>query len=77
MEGCTKLANKMETKAQQFIAKEFKRRTDLINDENFRIKCIEVAKQMGITAKEWNESKGVIILHLANEVCGLENKLHR
>ena len=48
-----------------------------VADENFRIKCIEVAKQMGITAKEWNESKGVIILHLANEVCGLENKLNR
>ena len=66
---------KMEV--EQFIKDEFKRRTDLINDENFRIKCIEVAKQMGITAKEWNKSKGVIILHLANEVCGLENKLNR
>ena len=55
MEGCSKLA-KM-TNAEQFIKDEFKRRTDLINDENFRIKCIEVAKQMGITAKEWNESK--------------------
>ena len=75
--GLLKLAKMTNLKAQQFIQDEFKRRTDLVNDENFRIKCIEVAKQMGINAKEWNESKGVIILHLANEVCGLENKLNR
>jgi hypothetical protein len=56
------------------IQTEMKRREDLVNDLSFRTKCAEMAKQIGITAKEWNENKMFIIMTWANEYCGFENK---
>ena len=57
------------------IESEFKRREDLINSESFRLKAIEICKQMGITAQEWNENKAGILMYLANEACAIQNKL--
>jgi hypothetical protein len=57
----------------QFIQDEFNRRTDLINDENFINISIEMAKEFGITAKEWNENTFAILALFANEVCALQN----
>ncbi len=58
----------------QFIQDEFNRRTDLINDQNFINISIEMAKEFGITAKEWNENTFAILALFANEVCALQNK---
>jgi hypothetical protein len=69
-----KLAKMTNLKAQQFIQDEFKRRTDLINDQNFINISIEMAKEFGITAKEWNENTFAILALFANEVCALQNK---
>ena len=52
----------------QFIQDEFNRRTDLINDQNFINISIEMAKEFGITAKEWNENTFAILALFANEV---------
>jgi hypothetical protein len=57
----------------QFIQDEFNRRTDLINDQNFINISIEMAKEFGITAKEWNENTFAILALFANEVCALQN----
>ena len=61
-------------KATEFIQKEMQRRLDLINDEQFRIKSGEMAKQLGITAKEWNDNKPALLMYFANEFCKLENR---
>ena len=34
---------------------------ELINSVEFRTNCANIAKQVGITPKEWNENKGMII----------------
>lgn len=60
---------------QVTIETEMKRRTDLIESESFRKTAIEICKQIGITAKEWNENKAGILMMLANEYCGIENQL--
>jgi hypothetical protein len=65
----------MTTAAQDFINAEMKRRTDLVESEEFRTKCVEVAKKLGITPKEWNENKAAILLFMANEYCKIENTL--
>ena len=65
----------MTTAAQDFINAEMKRRTDLVESEEFRNKCVEVAKKLGITPKEWNENKAAILLFMANEYCKIENTL--
>ena len=62
--------------ATEFIQKEYKRRTDLIEDVKFREMCIELAKKLGITADEWNENKATLLLYFANECCAIENKLN-
>jgi len=56
------------------IESETKRRTDLVNDENFRIKCSKIAKDIGISAEEWNSNRVVICLMLANQFCEIENR---
>ncbi len=60
--------------AQDFITSEFARRTDLIDDVNFRKICVRMAKALGITAQEWNENKAMLMLFFANEYCAIENK---
>lgn len=58
----------------EIIKAEYKRRTDLVNDVNFRKQCVKMAKALGITAEEWNKEKVHIMLLFANKVCELENK---
>jgi len=40
----------------------------LINCPKFRAVCVEVAKKVGITAKEWNENKINILYMFATQV---------
>lgn len=58
----------------QIIKAEYKRRTDLVNDVNFRKQCVKMAKALGITSEEWNKDKVHIMLIFANKVCQLENQ---
>jgi hypothetical protein len=58
------------------IQSEIKRRTDLIENEDFRKLCIKAAKELGITAKEWNENKAMLLFFFANQMCGIENKMN-
>ena len=64
-----------EAQAQEWIKAQWKRRTDLIESEEFRLNCIEVMKKMGISAKEWNENMAGLLMFMANEVCGMEDKM--
>ena len=57
------------------VETEMKRRTDLINDKSFVQDCIEISKELGITAEEWNNNRAMILLFMANEYCSIENKL--
>lgn len=59
------------------INQELKRREELVMDENFRKKCIEFCKEIGITAKEWNENKMAICLMIANRFCKFEDELKK
>jgi hypothetical protein len=59
---------------QEMIKAEYKRRTDLVNDVNFRKQCVKIAKALGITADEWNKEKVHIMLIFANKFCQLENQ---
>jgi hypothetical protein len=59
---------------KQMIKAEYKRRTDLVNDVNFRKQCVKMAKALGITADEWNKEKVHIMLIFANKFCQLENQ---
>jgi acylphosphatase len=61
---------------QEMIATEYKRRTDLVNDVNFRKQCVKMAKQLGITSEEWNKDKIHIMLIFANKFCQIENNLN-
>ena len=58
----------------EMIKAEYKRRTDLVNDVNFRKQCVKMAKALGITADEWNKDKVHIMLIFANKICQLENQ---
>jgi hypothetical protein len=40
----------------------------LINNENFRKTCAETAKNIGITAQEWNANKVNILYMWASQV---------
>ena len=64
----------MTTQAQTTIKAEFKRRMDLVNCPDFRKFAADAAKKLGVTAQEWNQNKAAILLMLANEACGIENK---
>ncbi len=59
------------------IESEMKRRMDLVNSADFRTKCAEIAKTIGITADEWNSNRGMICLMMANQVCGIENQMNK
>jgi hypothetical protein len=58
----------------EIIKAEYKRRTDLVEDINFRKQCVKMAKALGITADEWNKDKVHIMLIFANKICQLENQ---
>tara|TARA_R110000868_G_scaffold121649_1_gene322561 strand:+ start:385 stop:591 length:207 start_codon:yes stop_codon:yes gene_type:complete len=55
------------------IETELKRRMDLVNDFNFRKTCAKHAEAIGVTPKEWNENKAIIIMKFANDFCSFEN----
>jgi hypothetical protein len=61
-------------KNQITVKGEFKKRMDLINDSNFRKECAKYAQQIGITEQEWNQNKAGILMMIANEVCGIQDK---
>lgn len=58
------------------VKTEMKRRTDLVNDKSFREICAKHAESIGITPKEWNENKAMILLKFANDFCSMENKMN-
>ena len=53
---------------------EWSRREDLINNEDFRKLVAEYVQKIGVSAKTWNENKAGILIYIANEVCGHQNK---
>ena len=61
-------------KTQVTFNSEIKRREDLINNAEFRAMCAEYVQKVGITSEEWNSNKAGLLMMIANEVCGLENK---
>ena len=69
-------SHKPKTMANQItIQSEFKRRTDLIDNPEFRKLAVKAAKELGITAEEWNTNKVALLMFFANELCSIENKL--
>lgn len=60
--------------AKDFISNEMDLRMKLIESSEFIQTAIKVAKQMGITADEWNNNMGMILLLFANEVIGIDNQ---
>jgi hypothetical protein len=63
-----------QMKTQVTIESELKRRMDLVENPDFRKSCVEIAKKLGISAKDWNENKGLLLMMWANEVCRIENE---
>ena len=61
-------------KANELVKNEMNLRMSLINYEKFRIEAVEVAKQLGFTAQEWNENKAMILLFMANEMIAMDNR---
>lgn len=61
-------------KAENYINQEFELRMKLVEDQQFILDSIKIAKQLGITADEWNKNKAMILLMFANEMIGLDNK---
>ena len=59
--------------AKDFISNEINLRMKLIESPEVIQTAITVAKQMGITADEWNNNMGGILLLFANEVIGIDN----
>ena len=60
--------------AKDFISNEMNLRMKLIESPEFIQTAIKVAKQMSITADEWNNNMGMILLLFANEVIGIDNQ---
>jgi hypothetical protein len=63
-----------DMKAKQMIKNEMDLRMSIVNDKEFRLQAVEVAKKLGITAQEWNENKAIILLFMANEMISMDNK---
>ena len=59
---------------QVTIETEWKRRTDLIENPEFVKLCVEYAKKLGVSAKEWNEHRAGLLMFFANEMCAKENQ---
>lgn len=64
----------MIMKAKQMIKNEMDLRMSIVNDKEFRLQAVEVAKKLGFTAQEWNENKAMILLFMANEMISMDNK---
>lgn len=62
---------------QVTVKSEMKRRMDLVNDLDFRTMCAKHSEAIGITPKEWNENKAIIIMKFANDYCSFENKKNK
>jgi hypothetical protein len=58
----------------EFIEEQMRLRMELIETPEFREMCVDYAKSVGITAKEWNENRPGILLIMANEVIGYGQK---
>lgn len=71
------MENQNQNQNNNFFNAEWKRREDLVMDINFRKVAVKMAKKMGITAKEWNDNKAVLLLYFANEFCSIENKMNQ
>jgi hypothetical protein len=71
----TNLTQQKKMEATQFINAEFQRRIDLIENAEFCNKMAILAQEIGISAKEWNENKAVILMTFANKYCQLQNEL--
>ena len=54
---------------------EWNKRIELIESAQFRKLIAAYAQSIGVTEKEWDENKAGILLLMANEFCGHENKL--
>jgi hypothetical protein len=48
------------------VAIETEKRIALAQNPEFIAKCVEIAKQAGVTAKEWNANKVLILMLFAN-----------
>jgi hypothetical protein len=59
---------------QVTIETEWKRRMDLVESPAFVKLCAKYAKELGVTAKEWNENRAGLVLFFANEMCAKENQ---
>lgn len=68
------LTNNNMTTAQMIDA-EFQRRVELVENPEFISKMVVLAKQIGISANEWNENKAAILMMFANQYCQLQNEL--
>ena len=55
------------------IQSEFKRRTDLIENPEFKKLAVKAAKELGITAEEWNTNRAALLMFFANQFCAIEN----
>jgi hypothetical protein len=71
----TFVSTKQSKKKDMTIASEFQRRAELVENPDFISKMAILAKEIGITAKEWNENKMTILMMFANQYCQLENEL--
>jgi hypothetical protein len=54
--------------AEMNIRKEMKKRTDLIEQKEFRELCADWAKELGLTEAQWNENRAKLYLFFANKV---------
>ena len=59
---------------KQFLKKEWQRRMNLVENEEFRKSCLKISEKIGISQNEWNQNKAFIWLYFANEVCKYENE---
>lgn len=63
--------------AKKMIEAEFERRMNLVNDESFRAKCVEMCKALKISPAEWNQNRGLLCLYFANLAIKIEDNLNK
>ena len=63
-----------KSQGQQFVEKKLKSIFDLAQDPNFIKTSIQAAKDLGMTAKEWNDNKAAILLMFANEIVAIDRR---
>ena len=69
------MSQQKQTETKMTTTSEFQRRAELVQNPDFISKMIILAKEIGITTKEWNENKMTILMMFANQYCQLENEL--